>query len=52
MAYSMGEAKLEPRFLPARCCSAACQFFFRDLSILAVPNRHADAYDLASFRMK
>ncbi len=31
---------------------AACQFFFGDLSILTVPSRHADAYDLAPFRMR
>jgi len=31
---------------------AVWQFFFNSLSILAVPNRHADAYDLASFRMR
>jgi hypothetical protein len=30
---------------------SACQFFFGDLSILTVPSRHADAYDLACFRM-
>ncbi len=61
MANPMGEAKLEPlrvdcdrnlEFSLARCSSAACQFLFDDLSILTVPSRHADAYDLASFRMR
>ncbi len=41
----------ESRVFLVRCSSVACQFFFGDLSIPAVPSRHADAYDLASFRM-
>ena len=47
-----GRLRPEPRVLLARCSSATCQFFFGDLSILTVPSRHADAYDLASFRMR
>ena len=68
MAYPMGGAKLEPlrvdcdRSLefssrgvlqrPVNYFSETCQLFFGDLSILTVPSRHADVYDLASFRMR
>jgi hypothetical protein len=61
MAYLMGEAKLVParvdcdRNLEFSSCGVlqrTINFLFGDLSILTVPSRHADAYYLASFRMR
>ncbi len=42
----------DPRVFPAGSSSTGCQFYFGDLSILTGPSRYADAYDLASFRMR